>query len=106
MIEHVRVCRILTALALPVAVLPAGAQQQKPLYEIKKERVRTWRADAQGRPALYVTVQLKIVRPDGQLAEDVNPVEIVVEEDQRRVTDLKVQTPAALETLTAVLAID
>ena len=99
------------------AAMPAMAQQQKPLYEIKKEQVQkegrsqdrvylSRLPDAQGKPTLYVNLQFKIVRPDGQLADDVNPDEIRVEEDHRRVEDLKVQTPSALETLTTVLAID
>jgi VWFA-related protein len=107
----------LMALALPVAAIPALAQQPKPLYEIKKEQVQndgrsqdrlylTRLPDGQGKPTLYVTLQFKIVRPDGQLADDVNPEEIRVEEDHRRVTDLKVQAPSALETLTTILAID
>jgi len=105
------------ALVLPFVALPAAAQQQKPLYEIKKEQVQkdgqtqdrlhlTRRPDAQGRPTLYVTFQFTIVGPDGQLADDVKPDEIVVEEDHRRVGDLKVQTPSALDNLTTVLAID
>jgi VWFA-related protein len=107
----------LLALTLPLATLPAAAQQRNPLYEIQKEQVEksgrsgdrvslTRRPDAQGRPVLYVTVQFKIVRPDGQLAGDVKPDEIRVEEDRQPVRDLKVQTPSALETLTTVLAID
>src|SRR5437899_12799234 len=104
----------LILLASCFVAVPAVAQQ-KPLYEIKQDQVQkdgqyrlylTRRPDAQGRPTLYVTVQFTIVRPDGQLAEDVNPAEIVVEEDHRRVTDLKVQTPSGLESLTIVLAID
>src|SRR5437870_8289150 len=105
------------ALVLPFVAVPAAAQQQKPLYEIKKEQVQkdgqsqdrlyvTRRPDAQGKPTLYITIQFKIVGPDGQLADDVNPVEIVVEEDHRRVGDLKVQSPSALDSLTTVLAID
>lgn len=105
------------ALVLPLVAVPAAAQQQQTLYEIKKEQVQkdgqsqdrlylTRRPDAQGRPTLYVTVQFKIVRPGGQLADDVSPDEIVVEEDHRRVTDLKVQAPSALDSLTTVLAID
>src|SRR5437870_13235294 len=101
------------ALVLPFVAVPAAAQQQKPLYKIKKEQVQkdgqsqdrlylTRRPDAQGRPTLYVTVQFTIVRPDGKLADDVNPEEILVEEDHRRITDVKVQTPSALESLTTV----
>src|SRR5690242_5114953 len=106
-----------TAFACSVLVMPLMAQQPKPLYEIKKEQIQkggrsedrvylTRLPDAQGKPTLYVNLQFKIVRPDGQLAEDVNPEEIRVEENHRRVENLKVQTPSALETLTTILAID
>lgn len=105
------------ALTVLLPATPASAQQRGPLYEIQKEQVEkdgrsgdrvalTRRLDAQGRSTLYVTVQFKIARPDGQLADDVNPDEIRVEEDHRPVRDVKVQTPSALETLTTVLAID
>jgi VWFA-related protein len=106
----------LIVLALPVAAIPAMAQQ-KPLYEIKKEQVEkdggsrdrlhlTRRLDGQGRPTLYVTVPFKIIRPDGSLAEDVSPEEIRVEEDHRLVSDVQVQMPSALDTVTTILAID
>ena len=105
-----------TVVALPLAVSGALAEQ-KLLYEIQKEQVQkdgqsqdrlyvSRRPNGEGKPTLYVTVQFKIVRPDGQLADDVNPDEIVVEEDGRRVSGVTVQTPSALQTLTTVLAID
>jgi VWFA-related protein len=111
-----RVRLFLMVLALPLIVSSAIAQQ-KPLYEIKKEQVQkegqsqdrlyiSRRPNAQGRSTLYVTVQFKIVGPDGQLADDVNPDEIVVEEDGRRVTGVQVQAPSALQALTTMLAID
>ena len=84
---------------------PALAQQQQPLYEITMEQIHTWRPEGQEK-GLYVNVRFKIVRPDGTLAEDVNPEEIVVEEEGRRISALKIQAPSALETLTTVLAID
>ncbi len=104
-------------LALCFAALPAAAQPSQPLYEIKKEQVQkdgqthdriylTRRPDAQGKPTLYVSVQFTIVRPDGQLADDVNPDELVVEEDHQRVREVTVQRPSALDRLTVVLAID
>jgi VWFA-related protein len=104
-------------IVLVVAAIGVPASAQQTLYEIKKEQVQkdgqsqdrlylTRRPDPQGKPTLYVTVQFKIVRPDGQLAEDVSPDEIVVEEDRQRVGDLKVQAPSALDSLTTVLAID
>src|SRR5262249_15437774 len=107
----------LLVLAFSISVMPVPAQQQKPLYEIKKEQVQkdgrsqdrvylTRLPDAQSKPTLFVNLQFKIVRPDGKLADDVKPDEIRVEEDHRRVTDLKVQTPSALESLTTILAID
>jgi VWFA-related protein len=107
----------LLALTISLAALPAMAQQPSALYEIKKEQVDkdghlgdrvslTRRPDAQGRPTLYVTVQFQIVRPDGQLADNVNPDEIRVEEDHRPVRDVIVQAPSALESLTTILAID
>lgn len=112
---RVRLC--LMVLAVSLAAIPATAQQLKPVYEIKKEQVEkdgssrdrlylTRRLDAQGKPTLYVTVQFKIIRPDGQLADDVSPNEIRVEEDHRPVSDVQVQMPSALDTLTTILAID
>jgi VWFA-related protein len=108
---------LLIVSALSLVALPAMGQQQKPLYEVKREQVEkdgqsqdrihlTRRPDAHGRPTLYVTAQFKIVQPNGRLADDVSPDEIVVEEDHRRVPDLTVQAPSALETLTTILAID
>ena len=71
-----RVRLFLMVFAFSIVVMPAMAQQQNPLYEIKKEQVQkdgqsqdrlylTRQPDAQGRPTLYVTVQFKIVRHDG-----------------------------------------
>jgi VWFA-related protein len=107
---------LLTVVALPLAISSAPAEQ-KLLYEIQKEQVQkdgqsqdrlyiSRRPNAEGKPTLYVSVQFKIVRPDGQLADDVKPNEIVVEEDGRPVRGVTVQAPSALQSLTTVLAID
>lgn len=83
------------------------AQPAAVLYQIDKQgQARTTR-DHRGQPGLFVTVQFTIKRAaDGQLATDVAKDEIVVEEDKRRVTDLDIQQPGALEPLTVVLALD
>jgi VWFA-related protein len=106
----------IAVLGLFAAVGLASAQGPKPRYHIEKDQVQqdghsqdrllvTRRADAQGKPTLYVTMQFKIIR-DGQATNDVLPNEIRVFEDQRPVTNLEIHTPAALEPLTTVLAID
>jgi VWFA-related protein len=94
---------LLTVFAPPVFAQPAATV----LYQVDKEgQARTTR-DHRGQPGLYVTVQFTIKRAaDGQLATDVAKDEIVVEEDGRRVTDLELQLPGALEPLTIVLALD
>jgi VWFA-related protein len=86
-------------------------------YKIEKERLdegggsadRIYlvrRPDAQGKSTLYVTVQFRITDASGQPAFDVKPDEIVVKEDGQQVTRLEIHSPAALEPLTTVLAID
>jgi VWFA-related protein len=97
--------------------LAARANGQSPLYRIEREQVErdgkaedriyvNRKPDAQGKPTLYVTVQFKITNPDGSLAEDVKPDEIIVKENGQRVASLEVQAPNALNALTAVLAMD
>src|SRR5438876_4605035 len=103
--------------ALTVATGPAFAQSQSPLYHIEKEKIEkdgraedrmfvSRRPDRNGNSTLFVTVQFRILSADNQPAEDVRPAEIVVKEDGRKVTDLEVHAPTALEPLTTVLAID
>ncbi len=55
---------------------------------------------------LFVTVQFRILRGDGQLADNVRKEHIVVEEDGRRVTELEIHRPDSLDPLTAFLALD
>src|SRR6516162_2011807 len=97
--------------------LAARANGQSPLYRIEREQVErdgkaedriyvNRKPDAQGKPTLYVTVQFKITNPDGSLAEDVKPDEIIVKENGQRVASVEVQAPNALNALTAVLAMD
>jgi VWFA-related protein len=95
--------------SLMAVLLPfhATAQQPKTLYDISKEGQARTSKDHQGKSGLYVTVQFTIKRAvDGQLATDVAKNEIVVEEDRRRVTDLDIYQPGAIEPLTIVLALD
>jgi VWFA-related protein len=97
--------------------LAAQAHGQSPLYRIEREQVErdgkaedriyvNRKPDAQGKSTLYVTVQFKITNPDGSLAEDVKPDEIIVKENGQRVASVEVQAPNALNALTAVLAMD
>jgi VWFA-related protein len=95
----------------------AYAQPEPAAYSIDKEQIEkdgrltdrvhvVRRPDAHGKPTLFVTVQFKITRPDGQPADDILPDEIVVTEDGRRVSNLEIHLPTAVEPLTTVLAID
>lgn len=97
------VCGCLTA-------VPATAQGPgSALYRIELDQRRPLVSarDRQGKPALFITVQFQIVQTaDGRLATDVARDEIVVEEDQRRVTELEIHQPAMLDPLTVVLALD
>jgi VWFA-related protein len=104
-------------LALGLAGLPAFAQSQSPLYHIEKEKIEnngrsedrmfvSRRPDRNGKSTLFVTVQFRILDADNQPALDVQPAEIVVKEDGRKVSDLEIHAPTALEPLTIVLAID
>ncbi len=99
---------------LAVASLGVG---QSPLYRIEREQVEkdgkaqdrifiSRKANEQGKSTLYVTVQFKITNPDGSLADDVRPDEIVVKENGQRVASVEVQAPNAIDALTAVLAMD
>jgi hypothetical protein len=101
-----RFCLLSSVFCLLSSALVAA--DQPPLYTIEKEQV-----DKDGRPqdriflarrpgkdgssTLYVTVEFKIGRADGQAALDVAPDEHVVNEKERRVDDLEVHTPAASE---------
>lgn len=102
--------RWFAAPALLLALLAADpAQAQSPhTYKILTEgRVHTSPHDSKGKSGLFVTVQFKIVNlTDGQLAGAIGKEEIVVEEDHRRVTDLEIYQPRALDPLTVVLALD
>jgi VWFA-related protein len=94
---------------LLLATLPVAAQNTGPQYKIElnqQSRVLKTTRERGGKQALFVTVQFKIKRPDGELATDVNKDEIVVEEDGRRVAELEIHQPSALEVLTTVLALD
>ena len=110
------------ALAFGVAVLgllafTSRGLSQNPLYRIEREQVEkdgtahdriyiSRKPDAQGKSTLYVTVQFKITNPDGSLADDIRPDEIIVKENGQRVASVEVQAPNALNALTAVLAMD
>ncbi len=112
-----RTCLAVIVVILLVSALPALAQKPDPLYRIEKEQIQKGtasedrvsvirRLDRNGRPTLYVTLQFKITRADGQQVHDVLPGEIVVLEDNRRVTELEIHSPTAAEPLTTILAID
>ncbi len=90
---------------------------QNPLYRIEREQVEkdgkaqdrifiSRKPNEQGKSTLYVTVQFKITNPDGSLADDVRPDEIIVKENGQRVASVEVQAPNAIDGLTAVLAMD
>lgn len=100
-------------LILFLSALPVTAQSPGPvLYQIVKEggkdgKVLVTTRDRNGQPTLYVTVQFRIESAkDGQVATNVGKDEILVEEDKRRVTDLEIYQPRALDPLTVVLVLD
>lgn len=95
----------LTLLALPIEV---EAQPTANLYrvELDQQRAHVATRDRQGKPALYITVQFKITQSNGQLATDVAKDEIVVEEDGRRITELEIFQPRAVDPLSVMLALD
>ena len=95
----------LTVLAAAVVLLPARGDAGP--YTIEKAGhtlVSTRTRD--GQPALYVTVQFRVLRGDGRPADDVGKEHIVVEEDGRRVNDVEVHRPDSFDPLTAFLAFD
>lgn len=76
-------------------------------YKIEKAgRTLVSTRERSGQPALFVTVQFRIVRADGQVADEVAKEHIVVEEDGRRVTELTIHRPDAADPLTTFLALD
>src|SRR5262245_57240317 len=74
-------------------------------YKVEKAG-RTLVSTRDGQAGLFVTVQFRILRGDGQLADNVSKEHIVVEEDGRRVTELEIHRPDSLDPLTAFLALD
>src|SRR5262249_48914868 len=62
--------------------------------------------DALGKTRLFVTIQFKVLEANGEPALHISPEEVLVTEDGKPVGELQVQTPAAKEVLTTVLAID
>ena len=97
--------------------LGSRGASQNPVYRIEREQIQhdgkaedriyvSRKTDAEGRSTLYVTVQFKIVNPDGSLVDDVRPDEIVVKENGQRVANIEVEAPNALNALTAMLAMD
>ncbi len=98
-----------TLLLLVWAPLPTGAQNSAPIYQVERDQIYVAnQADRQGK--LYVKVQFKITRVNGQQGEDVfldeGLDEIRVKEDGRPVKDLEIFSPRSSGPLTTVLAID
>jgi VWFA-related protein len=94
-------------LALWAATLPSVAQTPGARYKIEKEgSAYTTTRERDGKSVIYVTLQFKITRPDGQVAFDIPKEDILVEEDGRRVAELEIQQPAAAGGLSTVLALD
>jgi VWFA-related protein len=97
---------IVLLLATPQAALVAQ-QPSAPLYTVTPEKQARVLRDQQEQPGVFVTVQFTIRRAvDEQLATDVAKDEIVVTEDGRRITELDLQEPGAIQPLTIVLALD
>src|SRR5207253_1231636 len=101
--------RSLSACCLLLFSLPVCAQA--PLYKVEMDQVErdgrvrdrlfvARQPDQQGKEKLFVTVQFKVIHPDGQPALDIDPADIVVKEDGRVVKELEIHSPAAAEVLT------
>jgi VWFA-related protein len=100
---------LLVFLILTLNLLPTvAAEPVQNLYhvELDQQRAHVSTRDRQGRPSLYLTVQFKITQANGQLATDVAKDEIIVEEDGRRITELEIHQPKAVDPLSVVLALD
>jgi VWFA-related protein len=105
---------VLVALAVfVVAVVPGAAQNTDNLkYQVEidkndkgENQVFASFRERNGKQALYVTVQFKVLRTaDGTLATDVEKDDLVIREDGRKVEELEVFLPRAA--LTTVLAMD
>jgi VWFA-related protein len=108
--------RILVLIALAmfvVAVVPGAAQNTDNLqYQVEidknekgENQVFASFRERNGKQALYVTVQFKVLRTtDGTLATDVDKDDIIIREDGRKVEELEIFLPRAA--LTTVLAMD
>jgi VWFA-related protein len=97
----------LAALFILLTALPAAAQGPFQYKIVTEPNVLTAAQNSAGKAGLYITVQFKIVSlAEGTLANNVDKDEIVVEEDHRRVTDLEIYQPRALDPLTVVMALD
>src|SRR5262245_19084624 len=97
----------LAAGVLGLAGRSLQAQTPEVRDTIEKEgRAYSTTRDKSGKSSIYVAVQFKITRPDGQLAYNVRKDEIVIEADGRRITDLDIQQPTAQGHLSDALALD
>ena len=108
--------RIVVIIALAVflvAVVPGTAQNTDNLqYQVEidkndrgENQVFASFRERNGKQALYVTVQFKVLRTaDGVLATDVDKDDIVIREDGKKVEELEIFLPRAA--LTTVLAMD
>jgi VWFA-related protein len=90
-------------LLLGAAISPAFAQSR---YEIVKEGQVHVLPVSVDRPGVHVALQFSIRTADGQLVADISKEEIVIEEDGRRVTELEMQRPGAVDPLTIMLVLD
>ncbi len=95
------------SLAAVLLLLSPPLRADTSAYRIEKAgRTLVSTREQNGQPALYVTVQFRILRADGQVADDVAKEHLVVEEDGRRVTELQIHRPDSLDPLTTFLALD
>ncbi len=75
-------------------------------YRVEDTKVFPVVRERDGKKSLYVTLQFRLKRGEGDPVSDVGPTEkIVVEEDRHPVTELEVRPPRAGD-LTAALAMD
>jgi VWFA-related protein len=100
---------LLAFLKIAFILFTAPARAQDPgdvRYTVEVQRVAPVLRERDGGRALYVTVQFRIRRLDGQAATDVGKDEVVVREDGSPVAALEVYRPHGDDRLTTVLALD
>jgi len=98
--------RLLTPL-LAVLLLSTVALADDARYRIVNEQFTQARRDVNGKKVLEITLRFRVEQPDSHKpVTDIDPKQIVITENGRRVTDLNISRPRKHEPLTVVLVVD